>query len=118
MIPLYELPRMAPATVGIVKEHGPAPCPLCRRDGFFFKNKPVTIRYELDLDDVPDVSHTYEYFGLSVLREPLAKSHFAQPLPIVRGSVYARLTAAGARDVAGYPVEVIDHASQLSKTAT
>ena len=118
MIPLYELPPMAPTTVGIVKEDGPGPCPLCRRDGFFFNNTVFTIRYELDLADVPDVSHTYEYFGLSVLRVPLTESHFAQPMPVVRGSVYARLIAAGAKDLAGYPVEVIDDASQLSKTAT
>jgi hypothetical protein len=118
MIPLYELPPMAITTIGTVKEDGPRPCPLCRRDGFFFNNTLFTIRYELDLAHVPDVSHTYECFGFSAVREPLTESHFAQPMPIVRGSVYARLIAAGAKDVAGYPVEVIDRASHLSKTAT
>ena len=121
LIPLYELPPMSPTTVGIEQSdryRTQSPCPRCRRDGFFFTGGIFAIRYDLDLADVPDVSHTFEHFGRSVLREPLSESNFAQPMPVVRGSVYARLIAAGAKDVAGYPVEVIDHASQLSKTAT
>jgi hypothetical protein len=119
VIPPHELPPMAPTTVGVYQSDRSrtAPCPRCRRDGFFTRAA-YTIRYELDLASVPDVSHTYEYFGRSVLREPFAQSHLAQPLPIVRGSVYERLIRAGAKEIAARPVEVTDRANQFSNTAS
>jgi hypothetical protein len=101
LLPIHELPRMASTTVGIYQSDRSrtAACPHCHRDGYFTRRE-YTIRYELNLSSVPDVSSTYEHFGRSVLAEPFAKSHFAQRLPIVRGSMFERLIGAGARDLA------------------
>jgi hypothetical protein len=82
VIPLHELPPMAPTTIGIYqpdRSRVVAPCPRCHRDAYFTRMV-YRIRYELDLASVPDVSHTHEHFGRSGLHEPFAKSHFAQPL--------------------------------------
>jgi hypothetical protein len=67
-----------------------------------------TIRYELDVAGVPDVSHTYERFGRSGLVEPFAKSHFAQPLPIVRRHVYERLIGSGAQEIAAKSLDILN----------
>jgi hypothetical protein len=66
------------------------------------------IRYELDLAGVPDVSHTYEQFGRSVLVEPFAKSHFAQPLLIVWRQVYERLIGLGAKAIAARSLDIVN----------
>lgn len=117
VIPLYELPPMAPTTVGVYQSDRAlmAPCPRCHRDGYFTRTN-YTIRYELDLASVPDVSHTSEHFGRSVSVEPFVKSHLAQPLPIVRRSVFTRLIGAGAKEIAAYPLDVIDRANQPSQS--
>lgn len=120
LIPLHELPPMAPTTIGIYQPDRSrlvAPCPRCHRDAYFTRMA-YTIRYELDLAGVPDVSHTYEYFGRSGLAEPFTKSHFARPLLIVRRHVYERLIGSGATEMAAHPVEVIDRAGQSSNSAT
>ncbi len=107
VIPLHELPPMAPTTVGIYQSERSltAPCPRCHRDGYFTRTS-YRIRYEMDLAGVPDVSHTHEYFGRSVLAEPFTKSHFARPLIVVRRPVYEHLLGAGAKEIAAEPVEV------------
>jgi hypothetical protein len=110
VIPLHELPPMAPTTIGIYQpdpSHLVAPCPQCHRDAYFTRMT-YTIRYELDLADVPDVSHTYEQFGRSVLVEPFAKSHFARPLAIIRRHVYARLIGSGAKDIAARSLDIVN----------
>ena len=112
LIPLHQLPRMARTTEGIYQDD---PCNLCKRDGFYTRMS-HTIRYELDLDKVPDVSHTYECFGRSVLATPFAKSHFAQPLVILRRHVVVRLVDAGARDISVDPLEVVDTSPSRSLT--
>ncbi len=100
---------MAATTTGVYQSRAAAtvPCSRCRRDGFFTRVQ-YAIRYELELSEVPDFSHSYEHFGRSVLRKPFAKSHFAQPLLMVRRSVYDQLLAAGARDITAESVEVVD----------
>jgi hypothetical protein len=54
--------------------------------------------------DLPDVAATWELFGNSGLRTPLQKSHFAQPLLLVRPRVMHILRSAGARHIAFDPV--------------
>jgi hypothetical protein len=110
LIPLHELPPMAPTTIGIYQPDRSrlvAPCPRCHRDAYFTR-KAHRIRYELDLEGVPDVSHTYEQFGRSVLVEPFAKSHFAQPLLIFRRQVYERLIGLGAKAIAARSIDIVD----------
>jgi hypothetical protein len=101
-----ELPPMSPASEG-VRQDSHLMCPICRRDGFGVRAT-STIRYELDLDRVPDVSCSYEYFGRSVLAKPLQRSHFARQLPIIRGHLFERLVAGGVRNIAAEPIEVLD----------
>lgn len=108
VLPLYELPPMAPATVGVYQndQGRTAPCGKCRRDGWFTRTE-YRIRYELDLTSVPDFANSYEYFGRSVLREPFSKSHFARPLIIVSSSTFDRLREAGAIGISGFPIDLI-----------
>jgi hypothetical protein len=110
LIPLHELPPMAPTTIGIYQPDRSrlvAPCPRCHRDAYFTRMV-YAIRYELDVAGVPDVSHTYERFGRSGLVEPFAKSHFAQPLPIVRRHVYERLIGSGAQEIAAKSLDILN----------
>jgi hypothetical protein len=112
LIPIYELPPMSAGTEGIYQDPQ-FTCPQCKRDGFGTAAS-YTIRYELDLDSLPDVCHTFERFGRSVLKEPFSKSHFAQPLTIVRTRVFQLLKEAGVRNISVEPIDVVDRRGSLS----
>jgi hypothetical protein len=70
-----EMPPMASTTTGIIREN---PCNECNRDGYFHASfEPILIHYDIDyefLRALPDVVHTYERFGNSVLRDGPRKS--------------------------------------------
>jgi hypothetical protein len=106
LIPMYELPPMSASTEGVYQEPR-FTCPQCKRDGFGTAAS-YTIRYELGLGSLPDVCHTFERFGRSVLKEPFSKSHFAQPLTIVRTRVFELLNDAGVRNISVEPIDVTD----------
>jgi hypothetical protein len=102
-----ELPPMAPPSKGIERE---GQCPQCGQDGYFHSPQPVEIEYSISqftLDDLPDVVHTYEHFGNSVLREPFKDSHFAQPLLLVKPKVFKVLRQQKVRGLAFVPVSII-----------
>ena len=105
IITAHEMPPMAPETTGIERERQ---CPRCHRDGHFHSNRvPIEIRYHLDestRETLPDVVHTYECFGNSVLKEPFAKSHLAQPLVLVKPRVMDSLRAQKVRRLRYDPV--------------
>lgn len=108
-----ELPPMDPATRGIIRSSGSdSPCPGCGRDGYFHTVKwPSEIAYaasRVDPDALPDVVHTHERFGLSRLREPFTDSHVAQPLLLVKPTVYDILKRRKVRRVAFHPVRIVD----------
>jgi hypothetical protein len=105
VIARYELPPMAQSTEGISRDSRLG-CIDCKRDGFGTAAS-YTIRYEIDLNSVPDVSHTYEHFGRSVLAAPFDRSHFAQPLIVVRDRVFRQLAATGVRNIAAVPIDAV-----------
>lgn len=104
-----ELPPMAPATEGILRER---PCPNCGRDGHFDNAKePLQIFYpasQVTPHSLPDVVHTYECFGLSRLREPFEQSRFANPLLLVKPKVYDVFKRQKVRGLEFHPVRTID----------
>lgn len=98
IVPRYEMPPWSSQTRGTKRGTSrgeicwDAPCEACGRDGYFSDGKqPTQLVYcRSDLRDwpLPDFAQTYERFGCSVLREPFAKSQFAQGLLLVSPRVY------------------------------
>lgn len=97
----HEMPRMAPETLGIVRESCwtaispictfPPPCKRCRRDGHYRTiAEPMQIVYrraDVGYASIPDVVHTWENFGHSVRTANPAKHLFpgqAQPLILIK----------------------------------
>ena len=109
LISTTELPPMAPATKGFLRED---PCPRCGRDGYFGSREvplePVYSRGQVAPDDLPDVVHTYEHFGNSGLRNPLENSHFAQPLLLVKPMVMEIFRQENVRGVHFDPVKIVE----------
>lgn len=107
LIATHVLPPMSKATTGLKSTVG---CKECRRDGYFHKSRePLLITYDdaqIDLEKIPDAALTFEHFGWSGLREPLAESHFASPLLLIKPAVIAALRAARVRLLQFYPVAV------------
>lgn len=104
-----QLPPMSPASKGILREN---PCPLCGRDGYFGSaHEPMEIEYNADqvaIDSLPDVVHTYEYFGKSRLEVPFTNSYFARPLLLVKPKVFKVLRQQKVRGVEFVPVSIIE----------
>jgi hypothetical protein len=92
MISKTQLPPMSDLTRGIIRSTRDPACPVCQRDGHYDDaSEPRQISYDrsvVDVEALPDVVHTYECFGRSVLKEPFEKSHFASPLLLVKPRVY------------------------------
>lgn len=111
LIPLHELPPMAPETSGIIRGD-PAPCLQCERDAYFSSAKiPEEIAYrasQLDVESLPDCVHTYECFGKSGIAEPFENSHFAHPLLLVKPKVFDVFREHKVRGAEFVPVRVID----------
>lgn len=107
VIPQLELPPMSAQTRGTIRED---PCPACGRDGHFFTVKsPEAIVYDdpESAEDLPDVCHTYERFGNSVLREPFASSFFAPPLLICKPNVQKFFRGRRVRGIRFIPVQLV-----------
>jgi hypothetical protein len=60
----------------------------------------------VDVAALPDVVCTYERFGNSVLREPFNDSHLAQPLLVVKRSVFELFEKEGVRGAEFIPVNL------------
>jgi hypothetical protein len=84
------LPRMGPATKGVIRDSHrlSQPCQLCQRDGFFGTVKvPMQIVYDandIDAASLPDIMKTWEGFGKSVVNEGTHKRWFAVHQLIVK----------------------------------
>jgi hypothetical protein len=92
IIPEFTMPKMSPATKGVVQGDPPA-CTLCRRDGHYNTMKePEEIAYasrEVDGGSLPDVVQSWERFGKSHIRsEDFKDSRLADPLILVRPKVF------------------------------
>jgi len=89
MLADVELPPMTSSTSGLVRSN---PCHCCARDGYFDSGaeplEPVYSARELVPEELPDVVHTYEHFGNSVLRDPISESHFAQPRFLIKPRIW------------------------------
>jgi hypothetical protein len=84
LIPTAQMPPVAAWSKGLERWK---PCTTCGRDGYYHRpDEPLQLAYSTDaaLSSLPDVTTTYECFGKSGLRQPLAKSHFAQPMLLVK----------------------------------
>ena len=104
-----ELPPMSPSSEGILREN---PCPTCGRDGYFGNLwEPAEIEYlssQVALDTLPDVAHTYECFGNSMLRVPFTRSIFARPLLLVKPKVLRVFREQKVRKVKFIPVRIVE----------
>ncbi|QDV91411.1 hypothetical protein RAS2_25100 [Phycisphaerae bacterium RAS2] len=92
IIPRFTMPKLSPATKGIVRSD-PPPCTLCGRDGHFNTMKePEEIVYssaEVDAAALPDIVATWECFSVSRIdREDFRNSRFAQPAILLKPSVF------------------------------
>lgn len=106
----FELPRMSDLTRGIIRGD-PPPCPVCMQDGHYHTvREPMQIVYDataLEIDNVPDIAHTWERFGRSVLREPFKDSHFASPLLIVKPKLFLLFERLKVRRLRFLPVRIV-----------
>ena len=106
----HELPRMS----GLSKLSRDDPCRLCSRDGYYdLGREPSRIVYDasqVNLDELPDFSCTWERVGKSVLREPFKKSHLASPLLVVKPRVYKIFRQLKVRGAVFEPVHVVERA--------
>lgn len=85
LIPEITLPRWSAATTGwcISNLKMTAPCPVCKRDGYFNTTK-MQLRLAYDKPIPPfSVAETYEHFGKSRLQPDFKKSLFAVPFLVV-----------------------------------
>lgn len=116
MISYHELPRMSQETKGIVRDVHPGfGCTVCERDVFASSgNGPVEIAYdrsEVGPDEIPDVVHTWECFGRSVIADdPVRKlvQGFASPLMLVKPKVYDIFRKLRVKRMRFWPVRFVD----------
>jgi hypothetical protein len=108
LISRTRLPPMAPTSKGVLRENA---CPTCGQDGYFHDTiNPLEIVYkagEVNLDQLPDVMSTYEYFGNSRLTVPFSDSHFARSMMLVKPRVYEALVAIKVRGLDFVPVSMV-----------
>ena len=100
------LPRFSATTSGYERER---PCPSCDRDGYFgVPHEPICLVYDaLDVEYLgKDVVQTFELFGNSCLRSPLADSVFAAPLYLVSTRFADLLRQQPGMNVDFAPVEI------------
>lgn len=112
------LPPMSAASSGVIRDFkkynwGEPACAKCNRNGYFHTpEEPFQLRYDkgkVTESDLPDVLHTWEWFGYSWLSDPLKESHFgASPLLIVKPKVYQLLKQLRVRAVMFEPVEFVE----------
>lgn len=107
VFPQLELPRMAPVSKGILRDN---PCPECDRDGHFHSGfQPVEIFYDartVEVEALPDIVHTYERFGNSVLRQPRSDSNFGPPLVLAKPKFFQVFRSNRVRGVQFLPVRL------------
>jgi hypothetical protein len=104
----HTLPQVNAETTGGLRREDP--CPVCNRDGYYGTAKsPLELHYSLtadELEELPDLSYTWEHFGKSVRREPFTESKFAQPLLIASPRVVETLPGLKIRGLLFDPVHI------------
>jgi hypothetical protein len=103
----FTMPPMSEATEGGARENA---CPVCDRDGYFDSlERPLAIAYsanDVDLAALPELVQTWECFGNSSLSPP-GRARFAQPLLLVRPTLYERLRRKKARRLDFEPLRLV-----------
>jgi len=92
IISTYEMPKFGPETKHMGRDTDPGwGCPVCQRDMHVnISKEPTEIVYdrrEVDPDQLPDVVHTWECFGRSVIKDDPVRhliQGFAEPLTLVK----------------------------------
>jgi len=92
MISTYEMPKISKASTNLGRDTDPGwGCPVCERDMHVNKKRePLDIVYErrdVDPEKIPDVVHTWERWGRSVLHDDPARQlvrGFAPPFTLVK----------------------------------
>jgi len=114
IISTYEMPKFGPETKNIARDIAPGwGCPVCERDMYAHNglepSQFVYDRREVDPDQLPDVVHSWECFGRSILHDDPENSlvrGFATPLPMVKPKVMDLLRRLKARKAIFEPVWV------------
>jgi hypothetical protein len=115
VISQHEMPKMGPATRGIVRDTSPGwGCPVCQRDMHCdMAEEPTAIAYdgcEVDPDKLPDFVHTWECFGRSVIKNDPERNlvqGFAQPRILVKPRVLDLFRKHKVRGARFQPVRVV-----------
>lgn len=112
IIPKVTMPKVSPATKGLIQDESLPPCPLCRRDChchvFLEPEELAYSKTEVDPDALPDVVQTWERFGRSVInREDFKRSRFAEPAILIKPSVFDILRKLKVKQVFFTPVRVV-----------
>jgi hypothetical protein len=99
----YRMPPMAPSTRGLVRD---LVCLQCTRSNHYgTPYEPLDGHYtDVDPEGLPDVVHTWECYGVSVLREPFKDSRIANPLLLIRPRVYDVLREYKVKQLVCHPI--------------
>jgi hypothetical protein len=107
LLPIFELPPVAPETRGLVRER---PCPVCRRDGFYVDAQaPLELVYPraaVDPASFPGAALTWERFGTSRIDGPADGRGFASPLVVMTSSLADAFPELGVKAVERLPVQL------------
>jgi hypothetical protein len=103
LMPEGTLPRFLATSTGITRER---PCAACGRDGYFgIPHVPMALGYPCPAPSGADLLATFERFGNSRRRTPLADSVFAAPLYLASARLADFLRAQRFKGVHFAPVE-------------
>jgi len=109
----YEMPPMSLITKGIIRgkaEFDGAPCSLCGRDSYFHNaNMPSEIYYDkstVNIEELPDVMKTFEYFGKTILKTPIEDSVLSNQWVLVKPKVLDVMRKMKVRGVKFEPVRI------------
>ena len=113
MISDYCMPKMSPATRGIVFSETEPPCPECRRDERFgTPEEPEQVVYsrnDVDPDNIPDVVHTWECAGQSVKDPPEGRDpRYAQALILFKPKVFDIFRRLKVKHATFGPIRIMD----------
>jgi len=112
----FEMPRLSKRTKGIARDVRPGfGCTVCERDVFaHFGDEPAERAYDrsaVDYDRLPDVVHSWECYGRSVLEDdPVRKlvRGFALPNILVKPKVFDIIRGVGDKHECFEPVRFVD----------
>ena len=110
MLSSHTMPRLSPKSVGVIHDMRPGwGCPVCRRDCFEGGEEFAYDRARVDPAALPDVVHTWEHFGRSILHDDPERGlgrGFAPPLMMIKPKVFDIFQELGAKGAGFIPVRI------------